>query len=445
MKRFALSEVMRSLPVQTLPLVEGLVAAARSHDRILYLVGGPVRDLLLGRPIRDVDLIFEICARWDIEASIRKVTPADVRIVRHPRFGTLSIEAGQATVDLAVVRRESYPRPGALPRVEVGTLEEDLRRRDFSVNAIALPLGDARGDEKAELIDPEEGLRDLEERRLRILHARSFHDDPTRALRAARLGPRLGFTLTRGSRASLRDAIRDGVFGAVSGDRLRREIEKLFADAVLGLDPAVALRRLAEWHVLPALEPGLGLPREAAAPLRRLGRATATLLWSGARVRVWTAGLALWFSPLAASLRRRALRRFSVQGERFDRIAGFPKARDAWLRALARARGRGAVDAVLGGIDEDRLFALHASATPAIRRRIVRWAVEDRSRRSPVSGSDLVALGVTGPATGRALARVRAAYLDGAVANREEAFALARELAQQRSITPRNRAANRRR
>ena len=435
MKRFELDEVLRALPAAALPTVEAIAATAKQNDQIVYLVGGPVRDLILQRPILDVDLIVDAAEGLSVEALARSASPKGARIVKHERFGTISLRVGDVAIDIAGMRRERYPRPGALPQVEPGTLEEDLRRRDFSINALALPLAAERKG-RLEVIDLQGGLQDLSEGRIRVLHSRSFHDDPTRALRAARLAPRLGFTLSRSSRSSLRDALRDGVFGSVSGDRLRREIEKLFSDARYGLDPALALRRLAEWHVLPALEPGLELPREAVAPLRRLGRATALPPWRGPRLRPWIAGMSLWLAPIAPALRRRTLRRFSLQGERFDRIAGFAKLRDGWLRSLGGARGRGAVDAALGDFDEDRLFALYAVAPPALRRRIVRWAAEDRSRRSPVSGNDLVAIGLTGPDTGRALARIRMAYLNGDVANREEGIALARELGRRRSPRP---------
>jgi tRNA nucleotidyltransferase (CCA-adding enzyme) len=265
-----------------------------------------------------------------------------------------------------------------------------------------------------------------------VLHPRSFHDDPTRALRAARLAPRLGFTLSRGSRSALRDALRDGAFGRVSGDRLRREIVKLFDDSALGLDPARALRLLADWHVLGALEPGLTLEREVVVPLRRLGRAVEAPPWRRGRWRPWVAGLELWLAPAPPSLRRRVLRRFSVRGETAKRIDAFAKARDGWLRGLERARGRGAIDGLLRQLDEEDLHALYAVVAPSMRRRIVRYAVEDRSRRAPIGGDDLVAIGLEGPAVGRALARIRAAYLDGAVSDRSEALALARELSRRK-------------
>jgi tRNA nucleotidyltransferase (CCA-adding enzyme) len=434
------AEVLRAIPEQAASLVRGVLKEADARRLAVYLVGGPVRDLLLGREVTDVDLV--VTAREGAGAAdlARAAATADLRITAHDRFGTVSLRRGEVAVDLATVRRETYSHDGALPTVAAGTLEEDLRRRDFTVNALALPLSDTARSRHAGVVDFDEGIADLEQRRLRVLHPRSFHDDPTRALRAARLAPRLGFTLSRGSRSALRDALRDGAFGRVSGDRLRREIVKLFDDSVRGLDPSRALRLLSEWHVLGALEPGLTLEREGVAPLRRLGRSIETPPWRCGRWRPWVSGLALWLAPAPPNLRRRVLQRFSVRGEAATRIGAFAKARAGWLRALERARGRGAIDAVLRQFDEEDLHALFATATPALRRRIVRYAAEDRSRRAPVTGDDLMAIGLEGPAVGRALARIREAYLDGAVNDRDEALTLAQELLRRRGAAKSKRA-----
>jgi hypothetical protein len=227
--------------------------------------------------------------------------------------------------------------------------------------------------------------------------------------------------------------------GAVSGDRLRRELEKLFADARLGLDPSLALRNLNHWHVLGALEPGFEWPKAAAAPIRRLGRAIADPQWRQNRNRPWVSGLALWLAPLRPALRRRVLQRFAVRGEAADRIIHFARERDRLLAGLAKARGRGAVDALLGGIHEETLLALFASSQPLVRGRVLRWAAEDRARRAPLSGEDLVAMGLEGPSVGKVLARIRVAHLDGAIANREEAAALAVEWVRRRGANPRTR------
>jgi tRNA nucleotidyltransferase (CCA-adding enzyme) len=428
----------RALPTPAAELVDAVLRAAEAKDVAVYLVGGPVRDLLLGRALRDADLIVEPGEGVDAAALAAAAAPAGTRIVSHGRFGTVRLEGPDAAVDLATTRRERYARPGALPTVEPGTIEEDLGRRDFTVNALAVPLTARARRGRPALLDPGGAREDLEAGVLRIFHARSFHDDPTRALRAARLAVRLGFRLAPGTRSALRDALRDGAFGAVSGDRIRREIEKLFEDCSLSLDPVRALRLLAEWHVLGALEPGLGVPRSTAGPLRRLGRALAEPPWPVRRARPWCAGLALWLAGADATLRRRTLRRLAVRGELADRIGRFPRERERWLRELAASRGRGAIDAVLAPIADEWLLALHACAPPSGRRKISRWVVEDRSRRAPVTGNDLLGAGLSGPDVGAALARIRRAWLDGAVATREEALALAQEVRARRARSARS-------
>jgi tRNA nucleotidyltransferase (CCA-adding enzyme) len=425
-------EFRKALNPDTAALLDSVLGAAESRGLAVYAIGGPVRDLLLGKAIHDVDLLLET---GDAVSLATLAAPPDARVMRHDRFGTVRLQFGSATVDLSAARRETYAHVGALPRVEPGSLEEDLARRDFTVNALALPLSSHARREHSGIVDLADGIADLTGGHLRILHPRSFHDDPTRVLRAARLVPRLGLSLTRGSRTALRDALRDGVFGRVSGDRLRRELVKIFDDARLGLDPSGVLRLLSNWHVLGALEPGLELPRAAVVPLRRLGRAIASPPWRSARWRSWVSGLSIWLAPASPALRRRTLQRFSVRGEVAQAISRFPKASGGWLNALPRARGRGAVDAALDPLSEEEIYALYSIAESKLRGRIARYAIEDRMRRVPISGEDLLKIGLEGPAVGRVLKRVRIAYLDGALKNRDEAIALAREIARRRGAS----------
>jgi tRNA nucleotidyltransferase (CCA-adding enzyme) len=429
----SLDDVMGALPQAAACLVRSVLELAEVRGMSIYLVGGPVRDLLLGRPVIDVDLLVEPRAGESAESLATAAAPDGVDVRSHDRFGTVTIHSEQAAIDLATVRKESYAHDGALPSVGEGTLEEDLRRRDFTVNSLAFPLTREARARHPGIVDVENGIDDLASRRLRVLHRRSFHDDPTRALRAARLAPRLGFSLSRGSRSALRDALRDGAFGRVSGDRLRREIIRLFDDARYGVNPARALKLLSGWQVLGALEPELSMPQDAASALRRVGRCVEHPPWRAGRWRPWVTGLGVWLAPLAPQLRRRTLRRFAVRGGLLERIVEMARMRQRVLRALEQARGRGAVDAQLRALTEEELYAQFAWATPAVRRRIVRYAAEDRQRRPPVSGSDLTALGLSGPAVGRALAHVRSAFLDGRVRSREEALALAREIGRHRS------------
>ena len=196
--------------------------------------------------------------------------------------------------------------------------------------------------------------------------------------------------------------------------------------------------------MLAALEPGLELPRDRQASLRRLSRSIELPEWAAPRWRPWLAGLSIWLSPLPSVTRRRTLERFAIRGEQAARILRFPVEGERTLRALEKARGRGAVDALLSELAEESLQAVFALADVAIRRRILRWGAEDKRRRAPVVGTDLTELGISGPDVGRGLARIRAAFLDGEIANREEALVLALELARRSARAPGRRRSSKR-
>src|SRR5215218_9533185 len=159
--------------------------AALEGEEAVYVVGGAVRDVLLGRTPHELDFVVEGDA---VAVARRAAETLGGRVIVHDRFGTATVEAPEAVFDLAGARRERYSRPGALPDVELGaTLREDLERRDFTVNAIALHLSDGA------LVAYPGAREDLGARVLRVLHDRSFLDDPTRLLRLARYAARLEF------------------------------------------------------------------------------------------------------------------------------------------------------------------------------------------------------------------------------------------------------------
>jgi tRNA nucleotidyltransferase (CCA-adding enzyme) len=420
MKRADAAAARKALPQGVRGLVERVGAAGERLGVGVHLVGGPVRDLLLGRPLLDVDLLVEASlAEAALQVARAAVRPEE-RIVAHARFGTLSVFAPAGVVDLAQTRAERYAAAGALPTVRAGTLEEDLFRRDFSVNALAVPLNRVARKGRPALVDLVGGRRDLAARTLRVLHPRSFHDDPTRALRAARFAARLGFRLERESVAALRAARAAGAFGAVSGARYRAELERSFADA--GADAGQVLRRLADWGVLAALVPGLGLPPATARALHWLGLLLAAPPPSLAPDPL-LAGLMRWLAAEPPARRRRTLARLVLTGRPAARVLGFPALERSLRRALVRPASRGADDARLRALPAEELLALAAGAPAAARRRVLRHANEDRAIALPLDGTDLLALGFGGPALGRALAALRRAWLDGRVADREQALA----------------------
>jgi tRNA nucleotidyltransferase/poly(A) polymerase len=208
-----------------------------------YLVGGPVRDLLAGRHAIDVDLTLESGASTLARALARRV---DGRVRSFPQFLTYKVTATELPeIDIATARKERYRSPGALPAVSAGRLKDDLLRRDFSINAIALDL--LSGD----LHDPSGGRADIESRLLRVLHDRSFIDDPTRVFRAIRLATRLGFALDAHTAELMRAAIAGDALATVSKERLWREL-------FLAMDEQQAPAALEELCLLGALDPLFG-------------------------------------------------------------------------------------------------------------------------------------------------------------------------------------------
>ncbi len=396
----------RSLGTARDPLCTVVEEAHRRKVRA-YLVGGPVRDLLLGLPVRDVDVLMSDQLEEVAEASARRLS---ARARRHPRFLTATIEGRDFRIDMARARREVYPTPGSLPRVEPAELEEDFARRDFSVNAMALPLDASSGNS---LLDPHGGLADLEARRLRVLHDGSFVDDPTRLYRAARYAARLRFRLESRTARLAREAVRTRCVDTLSSARIRHEIEHLLDEA----NSARAAAQTERLGLLAAAVPGWTLAGEAVRGLRRLDRARVHPPWpeaSGYRL-VRDCGVRLLLLGLRKRLRSRALRRLGISGgaaERIDRDLG-PLRRH--LRALASQLSPGGVDARLSGVSEAGLLLLFCAAPSAVQRRIVRYARSLRHVQNAIDGHQAAALGARGPLVGALLRAARHRTLDGHV------------------------------
>jgi tRNA nucleotidyltransferase (CCA-adding enzyme) len=218
----------------------------------LYVVGGFVRDLLLGKPTLDLDLVVE----GDAIALARELAKQlKGRVRSHVRFGTAKVILGgtagtnlPSSLDFVTARTEFYQHPTALPEVERSSIKQDLYRRDFTINTMAICLD---GDRYGELLDFYGGERDLSDGLVRALHNFSFVEDPTRILRAVRLEQRLGFRIETRTAELIDDAL--GLLQRVTGERLRHELELILEEQA----PAMAIRRLAELGVLRRLEPAL--------------------------------------------------------------------------------------------------------------------------------------------------------------------------------------------
>ncbi len=375
-----------------------------------YLVGGAVRDLLRGAGAVDLDIAVEGDSRSVARALAERL--GGLATV-HERFGTATVRTAEVVFDLAATRTETYAEPGALPEVAPAGLVEDLRRRDFSVNAMAVALA---GDDLGHLYDPNRGLGDLEAGVIRTLHAGSFLDDPTRLLRAVRYETRLGFQMDEPTERAARAAIAEGAMSTVSGARVRDELMDLLAEPKaprgvermkdLGLDRAL--------HE--SLDPDPELVTSASLGALAIGadRALAALAALAAsapeELDLWVAGL-----QLDARDRDAVSRAARVA----DRIASELRDHEHTPSEL---------QALLGGEPPEALALALAMGAPS--EPVLLWATDLSSVRLEISGADLLAAGIPeGPAIGAALEETLRRKLDGLVPDRDEELRTALELA----------------
>lgn len=239
------SDLNSFFPPRVLDIVRYAGDQAACAGKELFLVGGAVRDLFLGRTNLDIDMVIEGDA---ISLAQQIADKMHAKLTIHTRFGTATVSFDDFNIDMATARRETYAKPGALPSVQPGSIKDDLFRRDFSINAMAVSLSP---DNYGALLDIYEGKRDIERRFIRILHSRSFIDDATRMLRACRYEQRLGFILEQETADRIRlDA---SMLGTISGDRLRHELELILKEE----RPETVLKRTTELGLLAQLHHSL--------------------------------------------------------------------------------------------------------------------------------------------------------------------------------------------
>ncbi len=234
--------VNRRLPAEVQDILTAVKKVAGEKQYSLYIVGGIVRDLLLGRTSLDLDLVVEGHA-VDIAQRFAEAFQSKLRI--HTRFQTATVKCGERSIDFVTARSEIYERPGALPTVKAGSLHDDLFRRDFTINSMAIDVSSNK------LIDPYNGRKDIEKRLIRVLHEKSFIDDATRIWRAIRYEQRLDFTLEPDTFELLKRDL--DMLDTISRDRVRHELELVLKEE----QPEKVICRSAELEVLAKLHPSL--------------------------------------------------------------------------------------------------------------------------------------------------------------------------------------------
>jgi len=401
--------------LQELPGGPELLATARRHGGV-ELVGGAVRDLLLGRSPRELDVLVV----GDVDPIADDLAERlGGTVVRHERFGTAVVEAPAARIDLAQARAESYSAPGALPDVRPGTLEQDLQRRDFTVNAIAVALDRGehpRGDWGGDAADPAQGghravghaLEDLAAGRLRVLHDDSFLDDPTRLLRLARYRARLGFAVEERTAQLAREALAARALDTVSGARVGAELRLALGEP----DALASLAALSELGILAALHPRLRFEepsaRDALALLPGDGRPDLLLLAASTLPLALRAGGDDPRAEISALLDRLEF----PAGDR-DRVARAAAA-VARLTDELPAAPASALRRATHGVPLEGIALAGAVGGADARRQARRWLDDARHVRLTITGDDLLAAGIpAGPDVGRRLDATLDRRLDG--------------------------------
>lgn len=393
-------ELVAALPPAR-PLLERV-----GEDPSVYLVGGAVRDLLLGRQPSELDLLVDGDA-----AAVAKRLGGEVVI--HDRFGTSTVRLHDHRYDIARSRRETYTSPGALPEVTPAPVVEDLARRDFTINALAVALA---GPEAGKLLTVPSTIEDLDARLLRVIHDRSFVDDPTRLLRLVRYQTRLGFEIEPRTLALAAEAIESGALGTVSGARIGAELRLLAREP----DPVAAFVGLHELCVDAAIDPCFGLVDP------ELARRALDLLPPDGRPGILS--LALAFQNVPPDDLAELLERLSFEAGERDLVLSAATKTRSLADSLADASRPSLVAAAAAGAPPE-LVAL-AGARPETRAAASLWLDRLRDVRLEIDGRDLLEAGVAqGPAVGRGLKAALDAKLDGRVDGREAELEAALEAA----------------
>lgn len=421
LKTWRLDSELASLDAANQWLFKEVGATAAGLGMTAYAVGGCVRDLILSRANFDLDFVVEGNA-IDLANALDRAYPGRFALAaKHDRFQTARLTyrcQEMREVDLSTARTEFYEFPAALPTVEPSGLEQDLFRRDFTINALAVCVNPGR---YGEVVDYFAGHQDMDDKLVRILHQFSFVEDPTRIVRGVRFAVRLGFALEPESKKAAEEAIRMGAFDNLGGSRLKEEL-KLLLELPQRLEALHMLNDLA--GSLTLLAAGLVFDHPRHVRIRRAER----LLRRYPVDHAWIIYLGILVAPLSESELAELLGRLYLANDEKDWISGGLKLLDLYSE-FNQLPERSRIYEQLHGIPDQALAIAACLSSPgSVLRRSIRLYLEElRNVRVSLTGSDLLRAGFPqGPAIKEALSRLQAARLDGKVADAEQEFSVLR-------------------
>jgi tRNA nucleotidyltransferase (CCA-adding enzyme) len=420
------------LPVRVFAMLERAGEAAEHAGVSVYAVGGFVRDLLLGRPNLDIDLVIE----GDGIAFARRLgKESGARVKAHERFGTAVLVFPDGfKLDVATARTEYYEFPTALPTVERSSIKKDLYRRDFTINTLAVRLNAPRF---GELLDFYGAQRDLSDRTIRVLHSLSLVEDPTRVFRAVRFEQRFGFRLGKETLSLIKGAVKMDLFHRLSGARLLEELVLLLSEE----EPRRSIHRLGELGLLRFIHPALKPSSRLETLLKSVDEVLdwyklASLTWPGSRPAgkdlFWVVYLMALMEMLPLKAVNETLKRLAVP----ERVAAKIRAGHGAGGRLNRRLSRRTVvptaevyRALHGLSDETLLLVMGAARSEAVKRQVTAYLTRDRYVKPALTGRDLQAMGLKpGPLFKRILDRLLDARLNGEARSEQEERELVKQI-----------------
>ncbi|WP_456432689.1 CBS domain-containing protein [Thermosulfuriphilus sp.] len=415
----------KGLPGWLISLLKMAGEVAEDLGYNAYVVGGFVRDLLLGEKNLDVDIVIE--GDGTIFAK-RLAGRLSGRVSIHEKFKTAVITLPSGfKIDVATARWEYYAYPAALPTVELSSLKLDLFRRDFTINTLAIKLNP---NGFGQLVDFFGGLRDLKDGVIQVLHSLSFIEDPTRIFRAIRFATRYGFRIGRHTLDLLRGAVRLHLIDRLSGRRLLNELRHILSER----DPLPAIKQMAELELLPFIHQNLNLTEKGEELIKEI---EASLSWYRLQFaeeapQAWLVYLLGLLDPLDQKQFAQALKRLEIPERKMRR---FTEERNRLLKALKDLErvsliSRSQIYRYLEGLlPEMLLYGLAKAQNPAVKQAIALFLRELRKVRLEISGRDLKALGLPeGPIYREILEILKEAKIDGLVKTKEEELEFAKGL-----------------
>jgi tRNA nucleotidyltransferase (CCA-adding enzyme) len=420
-KRMIAKLMEERLPPRIFNLLRELGQVGDEVGYSVYVVGGFVRDLLMGVENFDLDIVVEGDGIQFAEAVEQKMV---CRIRSHKKFGTAVILfPDRLKVDVATARIEYYDSPAALPTVERGSIKMDLYRRDFTINTLAVQLNDRTF---GELIDFFGGVKDIKDKVIRVLHNLSFVEDPTRVFRAIRFEQRLGFYIAKHTQGLMKNAVKTGFMERLSGGRIFSEVVLILQED----NPAPTLRRMKDFDLLRFLHPSIRFDAEAEALFERIHHVLSwfDLLFLEERYERWL----IYFYGLIDSLKPAEIEalceHLALNPKQRRRVIDGRRRADqvllefySWIQKGLEPK-RSEIFAILHPLStEEKLFMMAKTTQKPTRRFISLYFTQLKDVKPLLKGADVIEMGVRpGPAVRKILSDLLKARMDGLLTTRQD-------------------------